>query len=83
MIDWDAVALEAEQQMRIGDVELFNGEFPIRDYADKVDGFFKIPVNPNLPSDKNHITFHFIRKSDLRSSRNPATFIEFQPTQFF
>jgi signal transduction histidine kinase/streptogramin lyase len=47
--------------LHLTDVELFNGQFPIRDYGRPADGFFKIPQNPGLPSDKNYITFHFNR----------------------
>lgn len=47
--------------LHLTDVEVFNGEFPVREYSDSVSGFFKIPVSPNFPSDKNHITFRFSR----------------------
>ncbi|MFZ6011284.1 MAG: ligand-binding sensor domain-containing protein, partial [Bacteroidota bacterium] len=42
-------------------VEILFGEYPTHEYADSVMGFFKIPYNPQLPPDKNHITFHFNR----------------------
>jgi ligand-binding sensor domain-containing protein/signal transduction histidine kinase len=42
-------------------VEIFNGQYNSQDYADSVNGFFKIPYGLHLPSDKNHITFHFNR----------------------
>lgn len=42
-------------------VELSYGEYDIRDYAKKVSGFFKIPVKPVLPPERNHITFHYNR----------------------
>jgi signal transduction histidine kinase len=47
--------------LHLTDVELFNGQYPIRDYGEAGDGFFKIPTNPGLPSDKNYITFRFNR----------------------
>jgi ligand-binding sensor domain-containing protein/signal transduction histidine kinase len=47
--------------LHLTDVELFNGQYPIRDYGEPDDGFFKIPKNPGLPSDRNYITFHFNR----------------------
>jgi len=47
--------------LHLTDVELFNGQYPIRDYGEPGDGFFKIPTNPGLPPDKNHITFRFNR----------------------
>ena len=43
------------------DVQILYGEYSARDYSDSLLGFFKIPVNPVLPPDKNHITFHFNR----------------------
>src|SRR3982751_304445 len=33
----------------------------MRNYADSLVGFFKIPYDPALPPDKNHVTFHFNR----------------------
>lgn len=42
-------------------VEIFNGQFHSHDFADSMYGFFKIPSKLKLPSDKNHITFHFNR----------------------
>jgi len=47
--------------LHLTDVELFNGQYPIRDYGAAGDGFFKIPKNPGLPSDRNYITFHYNR----------------------
>lgn len=48
--------------LHLTDIEIFNGDFPVRQFADDTDkGFFRIPVNPRLPYDKNHITFHFNR----------------------
>jgi ligand-binding sensor domain-containing protein/signal transduction histidine kinase len=47
--------------LHLTDVEVFNGEYPVREFSDEVDGFFKTPVSPNFPSDRNHITFHFNR----------------------
>ncbi|HEX7016634.1 MAG TPA: two-component regulator propeller domain-containing protein [Cyclobacteriaceae bacterium] len=47
--------------LHMTDVEILYGEYSARDYTDSLMGFFKIPVQPALPSDKNHITFHFNR----------------------
>jgi len=47
--------------LHMTDVEILYGEYSARDYTDSVLGFFKIPVLPVLPPDKNHITFHFNR----------------------
>jgi ligand-binding sensor domain-containing protein/signal transduction histidine kinase len=48
-------------KLHLTNVEIFNGQYPIREYADQAAGFFKIPKNLALPSDKNHLTFHFNR----------------------
>lgn len=42
-------------------VDILFGQYSARDYADSIYSFFKIPLNPKLPPDKNHITFHFNR----------------------
>ena len=48
--------------LHLTDIEIFNGDFPVRQFASETDkSFFRIPVNPQLPYDKNHITFHFNR----------------------
>jgi signal transduction histidine kinase/ligand-binding sensor domain-containing protein len=47
--------------LHMTDVEILYGEYSARDYTDSLLGFFKIPVLPILPPDKNHITFHFNR----------------------
>jgi len=48
--------------LHLTDIEIFNGDFPVRQFASATDNsFFKMPVNPQLPYDKNHITFHFNR----------------------
>lgn len=47
--------------LHLTNIEVFNGQFPIAPYAKSKDGFFKIPVDLHLPSDKNHITFYFNR----------------------
>lgn len=46
-------------------VELFYGEYPVREYADTVSGFFKLPVNPQFPPDLNHISFYYNRVDKL------------------
>jgi hypothetical protein len=47
--------------LHLTDVEIFYGQFSSRDFADSSFGFFKIPFQPSLPPDKNHITFNFNR----------------------
>jgi ligand-binding sensor domain-containing protein/signal transduction histidine kinase len=47
--------------LHLTDVEIFNGQYPIREYGEPGNDFFKIPQNPGLPSDKNYITFRFNR----------------------
>src|SRR6185436_9714219 len=47
--------------LHLTDVEIFYGQNSMRNYADSLVGFFKIPYDPQLPPDKNHITFHFNR----------------------
>ncbi len=47
--------------LHLTDVEIFYGQFSSRDFADSSFGFFKIPFQPALPPDKNHITFQFNR----------------------
>lgn len=41
------------------DIEIFYGQYSSREYADSLSGFFRLPINPQIPADKNHITFHF------------------------
>lgn len=45
--------------LHLTDVQILYGQFSPRSYADSVFGFFKIPYKPQLPPDKNHITFFF------------------------
>jgi ligand-binding sensor domain-containing protein/signal transduction histidine kinase len=47
--------------LHLTNVEIFNGQYSSQDYAQNLDGFFKIPTKLSLPSDKNHITFRFNR----------------------
>ncbi len=47
--------------LHLTSVELFFGEYALRNHADSVRGFFKIPVKPVLPPEINHITFQFNR----------------------
>ncbi len=47
--------------LHLTNVQLAYGEYDIRDYTDSLMTFFKIPYNPQLPPDRNHITFHFNR----------------------
>jgi ligand-binding sensor domain-containing protein/signal transduction histidine kinase len=63
-----------KQQLRsfdvhLTDVQILYGEYSPREYADSAFGFFKIPYQPSLPPDKNHITFQFNRV-DKRYSRS-------------
>ncbi len=58
----DLSKLEAKSfDLHLTDVEIFYGDYSAREFSDSLSGFFKIPVTPILPSDKNHITFHFNR----------------------
>jgi signal transduction histidine kinase/ligand-binding sensor domain-containing protein len=47
--------------IHLTDVRLFYGDYRARDYSDSTSGFFKLPVNPQLPPDRNHITFVYNR----------------------
>ncbi len=51
--------------LHIRDVEIFYGQFSSRAYSDSLTGFFRLPYNPQLPADRNHITFQF-NKVDKR-----------------
>ena len=46
-------------KLHLTDVDILYGEFSAREHSDSLFGFFRIPVNPQLPPDRNHITFHF------------------------
>lgn len=54
-------ATEPIFDLHLTNIEVSYGQFSARRYADSLTGFFKIPVNPQLPPDHNHITFHFNR----------------------
>jgi ligand-binding sensor domain-containing protein/signal transduction histidine kinase len=47
--------------LHLTSVDLFYGEYKVRDYADSVFGFFKLPYEPELPPEINHITFYYNR----------------------
>jgi signal transduction histidine kinase len=47
--------------LHLTDVQILYGEYSPREYSDSTYGFFKIPYKPQLPPDKNHLTFHFNR----------------------
>ena len=47
--------------VHLTDIEIQYGEVSLRQFGKNQSGFFKIPAAPVLPSDKNHITFHFNR----------------------
>jgi ligand-binding sensor domain-containing protein/signal transduction histidine kinase len=47
--------------LHLTSVELFYGQYAVRDYSREVSGFFKLPVDPMLPPEINHITFHYNR----------------------
>ena len=55
--------------VHLTDVKILYGEYSPREYADSTFGFFKIPYQPSLPPDKNHITFQFNRV-DKRYSKS-------------
>jgi signal transduction histidine kinase/ligand-binding sensor domain-containing protein len=47
--------------LHLVDVEILYGEYSARVYTDSLYGAFKIPYNPLLPPEKNHLTFYFNR----------------------
>jgi ligand-binding sensor domain-containing protein/signal transduction histidine kinase len=47
--------------LHLTSVELFYGQYEVRQYADSVYGFFKLPYQPSLPPEINHITFQYNR----------------------
>lgn len=47
--------------LHLTDIQLSYGDYSAREYADSLMGFFKIPHSPQLPPERNHITFHFNR----------------------
>ena len=47
--------------LHLTSVELFYGQYSVREFAKGVTGFFKLPVDPELPPEINHITFRFNR----------------------
>ena len=47
--------------LHLRDIEIFYGQYPSRDFADSLYGFYRLPREPQLPFDRNHITFHFNR----------------------
>jgi signal transduction histidine kinase len=51
--------------IHLTDIEIFYGQDSVRQYADSLIGFFKLPYKPSLPPEKNHITFVF-NKIDKR-----------------
>ncbi len=55
--------------VHLTDVQILYGEYPVREYSDSTFGFFRIPYQPQLPPDKNHITFYFNRV-DKRYSKS-------------
>lgn len=48
-------------KLHLTDIEILYGEHSVRDYADSVFSFFKIPYKVSLPPDRNHVTFYFNR----------------------
>ncbi len=55
--------------VHLTDVQILYGEYSPRQYADSTYGFFRIPYQPLLPPDKNHVTFCFNRV-DKRYSKS-------------
>lgn len=47
--------------LHLRDVEIFYGQYSSRQYADSLYGFFRLPYKPEIPPDRNHITFYFNR----------------------
>jgi ligand-binding sensor domain-containing protein/signal transduction histidine kinase len=46
-------------KLHLTDVEILYGQYSARSHSDSVYSFFRIPNNPQLPPDQNHITFYF------------------------
>ncbi len=47
-------------KLHLEDIALFYGEYSSRDFAKTLDAeFFKIPVKPSFPPERNHISFKF------------------------
>jgi ligand-binding sensor domain-containing protein/signal transduction histidine kinase len=58
----DLPAMEQTKfDLHLTDIQIHYGQYEAREYADSLTGFFRIPVNPRIPSDQNHITFQFNR----------------------
>jgi signal transduction histidine kinase len=55
--------------LHLSDIQILYGEYPARQYSDSTFGFFRIPYKPQLPPDRNHITFNFNRV-DKRYSKS-------------
>jgi signal transduction histidine kinase len=55
--------------VHLTDVQILYGEYSPRQYADSTYSFFRIPYQPLLPPDKNHVTFYFNRV-DKRYSKS-------------
>lgn len=53
--------LQAPFNLHLTDVQVLYGDFPAREFSKSQTGFFKVPLNPAFPPDKNHVTFHFNR----------------------
>ncbi|MGC1241214.1 MAG: two-component regulator propeller domain-containing protein [Chryseosolibacter sp.] len=47
--------------LHLTSVELFYGQYSVHEFSKDVTGFFKLPVDPQLPPEINHITFRFNR----------------------
>jgi ligand-binding sensor domain-containing protein len=46
--------------LHLEDVSLFYGEYPSRDFGKSLSNdFFKVPINPSFPPNRNHVSFKF------------------------
>lgn len=55
----------SDQKLHLLNVELFFGEDPIRLYSDSLSFLYQYPIAPKFPSDKNHLTFSFLKINKL------------------
>jgi signal transduction histidine kinase len=47
--------------LHLTSLQVFYGEYSPLQYAQSSEGFFNLPVNPQFPPDRNHLTFTFNR----------------------
>jgi ligand-binding sensor domain-containing protein/signal transduction histidine kinase len=71
LYEYNALNKESQRSfdVHLTDIRILYGEYSPREFADSTFGFFKIPFQPSLPPDRNHVTFHFNRV-DKRYSKS-------------